>query len=471
MTRTLKRFGLYFVVLSFSYFLLIISPGSVVASDIGNGKVVGKKDESVTDTKSNSTTQLKNESISINKNQIKIVGEIEYNENKIPLSLEGEILPIEKSLYHVLFGELKSISNEELKFIQLKVESENDERPIVKMLLEHNKTKELLVFQFEIDDNLFRDLKEISKVNSENFSEEELIEKTNELNRAQRNKRSHFLSLDESSQEIEESNPTSTLFNELTVPPLEEPINRNELKRLIDDLKKVGEGTWIKYSNYSLPKSLVSTEGYFKNIEYADNTHEKGNYLYGHGYKNPYGVYLIGFNTMESLIAENTDFQRIFIQHTIENAVTLKYDPETDQVQLYLKDRGLKHFNMRFAIGKLKNDNVFYSHATYGILNNPQGVNPGYLITRLVSIVPHGAPLASVWDFLEAIGDGEEKTSKLGQKYSYDPNDEEGVKNISSESGDLYIANPGDFFSVEGEVSNPNEFWSWSWRIKIRPNF
>lgn len=476
MAQSLKALKLHVVLLAAVFALTTIIPTSFVnasAPDYVDGNVIGKKDKSIKDSKSNSTAKLKRSDISVDNGHITVAGKVKYNNESYSVSLNGKIFPIEKGNEgdRVLFGDLTIYSGKEtFNFIQLKVEKHplsKSSKPSVNILLEHKNTHELLVFQLDIiKEDMFTNLSQASKINAESLSVEELTQKTIELDRAQRNRRSSLPKLEDTFKDSGSSGEFSTMETTITY------VNRSELRRLITDLENAGYYTWLDYSNYSLPTSLFSTEGNLKNISGS-------NRLYGNGYKDPYNVYLTGISTVDVLDDSYTTPARVVLQHTLKDAVTAMYAPDTNQIKLYHKDKGIKFDDIDIALGELGDDNVFVNHNPNGQLKKPASVTDT-VAKMLLSKVPYLNQVSSVWYDLQTLE--AKPTLSLGQTYYYPSNiekqktefNDDVIRNISSGSGELFMANPGDFFNLKGEVSDYDSngyTWQWGWNFTYKPNF
>ncbi|WP_163537365.1 hypothetical protein [Gracilibacillus sp. YIM 98692] len=473
MKNSLITLKLSVVLLAAVLTLGIFIPTSFVhadAPDYIEGDVMGEKDKSIKDSKSKSKAKFKKSEISIDNGEITIDGKVKYNNEKLNISLDGKILPIEKGEEgdRVLFGDLTVNSgSENLKFLQLKVDKYyKNNKASINILLEHKNTNEVLVFQIEIKEDIFDNLSQAAQTNADSLSKEQLSQKIIELDRAQRNKRSSLPELEDTFEDSASSDEFTTMDTDISY------VSRSELRRLISDLESAGYYTWLDYSNYSLPQDLVSTEGNFKNVS-------GNNRLYGNGYKDAYGAYLVGISTVDVNSYSYTSPKRVVLQHTLRDAVTVKYDPGTNKVKLYKKQRGIKFDDIDIALGKLDDDNVFTNHNPNGQLNKPTSSTP-YAAKMLLSLVPYGGTVSSVWDYLQSLES--KPTMSLGQTYYYasdieeqkTENDGDVIRNISSGSNDLYMGIPGDYFNLKGEVSDyySNGYtWSWGWNFTYKPNF
>lgn len=476
------------VILLASVFALttLIMPKSFAnasSPDFVDGHVIGAMDKSINGSRSKSTAQLIKPDITVDNGYITLVGNVKHNNERYSVSLNGKIFPIDKGDEgdRALFGDLTIDSGKQhFKFIQLKVEKyplTKSSKPSVNILLEHNETHELLVFQLNIKEDMFNNLSQAANINANSLSDVQLTQMIIALNRAQRNKRSSLPKLKESfedegsSSELSSDSGSTDGFSTMVI-TITENIDRSELRRLISDLEAAGYYSWLDYSQYSLPTSLFSTEGDFKNIS-------GNNRLYGNGVEGVYGIYLTGISTVDVLSDTYTNPYRVVLQHTLKDAVTVQYDPISNQIKLWQKDQGMKFDDIDIALGKLNDDNVFVSHNPSGQLNKPSIFyeNEAKL---LLSLVSYGGIVSSVWDYLQSLQ--AQPTIPLGQTYWY-PSDIEKqkaeynndvIRNISSGTEDLFMAHPGDFFNVMGEISDYNSDgygWSWGWNFTYSPNF
>jgi hypothetical protein len=466
--------------------LTLIVPASYIGAssdtkteDFVNGAVIGKNDKNIRESKSSSIAKLKKLSISEENGEINVQGDVKYNKIRYNISLQGLIFPMYEDngfSDQLLYGDLAiNTGMNDFNFLQFKVEKSPKENQLIganrnkndkvfiTLVLEHKDTREVLVLQDSIKEDVFLTLLETSKDNAESLSEEELFKKISELVRAPREKRESLPELketysDSGSSEYSDDGDFSTMATSISY------INRKELRRLISDLEAAGNNTWLDLSGYDLPNELFSVEG--------DKTNVDGiNRLYAHGVSDYTGAVLNGISTVDVFADHVSSPYGSRIQHKVIDSITVLYDPYDDTVQLYQKDRGIKFHDIDLGVGKLDGKNVFNAQTANGLLNK----SPDY-IKALMARIPYLKEVSGVFYDLNV-----ERNLVLGQTEFYpstfekqrEAYDDDVIRNVTAYSEALYITRPGDFFNLHGGVSDGGSgyTWSWEWRFNYSPNF
>ncbi len=445
-----------------------------------NGVVIPKNEKTVNGSKSKSSTIFINPSITVDDSEVFIEGKVKYNNKMSNVSLNGPIYPVGKGEEgeSELFGDLQvNKGSDVFNFLQLQIlkkptsnevigkQQYKNNKSLVNILLEHKETKEVAVFQIDIKDDLLNKISNTAMNNSSELTDQELYKITGELLRAPANKRESIEDPETSGTDSGSSDQFSAFSTTIS-----EDISRSELNKLKNDLVEAGQYQWLDFSDYNLPESLFTTEGNFTDVS-------GNNRLYGNGYEDPYGTFIVGISHMDRL---NDNYSgEIRLQLSMKFSLTVLYDPEFGQIKLRHKDRGMKLDDIDLAIGKLKDDNIFNEQGVNGSLMKPGNVT-GTTVKILLSKVPYIKEVSSVWYDLQAAFP--KSTLELGNEQAYWSSienqekyyDDEIIRNLSSSSEDLYMENSEHYYYLKGTVTDEDDdgfSWSWAWDLTYAPNF